>query len=402
MSVLESGKDAASASDPADAYTSRIEGLDGLRALAVTLVLLTHGAVLAMGWIGVQLFFVLSGFLITRVLLADRAATQGVGAYLGRFYTRRVLRIFPIYYAYLLLLSGAMLLVPQLAKLREHLAPAFLYVYNLYGAIEYPQHSRMLVHLWSLSVEEQFYLLWPLAIALISARRQRSLAIALIVAAPILRWAVAYWWPLGGLLNAPASQAIYSLTTSHLDAFAWGALLNFIRYRPRLWHLAAVIGVALIAGFAVNGIGSGLRFSGTPRLTLGWPLFMPLGGQFIWGYSLINFGSFVLLALVLRDERMRRFFSWRPLAFIGLRSYSVYLVHLPILALMIPGMVWLQARLGDAPGALIFQVPYACASILVATATYRWIELPFLRLRNRYRPASAMARVPSAAPMQLT
>jgi peptidoglycan/LPS O-acetylase OafA/YrhL len=371
------------------AAPDRLAGLDGLRTLAVMMVLLGHGTVLAMGWIGVQIFFVLSGFLITRVLLADRAATSGFGAYLGRFYTRRALRIFPIYYVYLLALTLAVALLPSLAALSGRLLAGYGYVINFYALTAGYFPSRYTDHLWSLAVEEQFYLVWPLLIALVPASRRTAMALAIILAGPLLRLALVAW---GGVFSPMLPTAgtcgfcaVYVFPTSHLDAFACGALLNFIAFRPRPWHLAALVAFALACGLAANGLSPSLHFAEPPRLTLGWPLFMPAAWQYLWGYSLINAVSFVLLALVLHHDGVRRAFSARPLSWIGVRSYSVYLLHFPLLAIMLPLLHAFQVRLGDAAGALAFQLPFAAAAIAAAGLSYRFVELPFLNLRNRFR-----------------
>ena len=140
----------------------RIPALDGLRGVAVLLVMLYHANLLASGWVGVQLFFVLSGFLITRVLLQARSGTSAARASL-HFYLRRALRIFPAYFLYLLAGLALAAVSPWgLSADAPGFWPAMIFVYNWYRAWAPSADLRWLDHLWSLSVEEQLYLLLSL------------------------------------------------------------------------------------------------------------------------------------------------------------------------------------------------------------------------------------------------
>lgn len=350
------------------------------------MVILCHLHLMAIGWIGLSSFFVLSGFLITRILLKEWEHAPSFGSYLRRFYARRFLRIFPIYYAYLLVLFVGTLLVPKLAGLSEQLPYAFLYVYNIYGAIEYPQHSRMLVHLWSLSVEEQFYLIWPLAMAMVPPRGLRALVVGMIVCAPLLRAAVVYWWPLDGFLDlkAPSVQSVYALTPSYLDGFAFGALINFIQYRPKGWHILLLSALAIIMGAAVNGLGGIPGDQHARTLVLGWPLYMAHGYQYVWGYTLVNIFWFMIISSIVHGGVIKRFFSIRGLDFLGKRSYSTYILHYPLLALSYPVWHSLTDAFGRLWGTLVFLPPFLIATISCASLSYRFIEMPSLNLKERF------------------
>src|SRR5882672_10627261 len=162
-----------------------IKALDGVRGIAILLVILFHYGYLGCGWIGVQLFFVLSGYLITSILLQERS--QSLGAYLKRFYWRRSLRIFPLYYLYLLVLLGTYLALKIPPAFSDQWIYLFTYTYNVRQVLPNYDGSQLLIHLWSLSVEEQFYLIWPLLVFVFAAHRFRTLLIALVVAVPLLR-----------------------------------------------------------------------------------------------------------------------------------------------------------------------------------------------------------------------
>src|SRR3979409_474403 len=162
-----------------------IKALDGVRGIAILLVILFHCGYLGCGWVGVQLFFVLSGFLITSILLKDRGAS--LSAYLKRFYWRRSLRSFPLYYLYLLVILGAYLLLKIPPAFANQWPYLFTYTYNVRHILPNYDGSQLLIHLWSLSVEEQFYLIWPLLVFVFAARRFKTLLIGIVVAVPLLR-----------------------------------------------------------------------------------------------------------------------------------------------------------------------------------------------------------------------
>ena len=168
----------------------RVPALDGIRGIAVTLVALLHFGYLNGGWIGVQAFFVLSGFLITGILLADRDAP--LRAYLRRFYWRRTLRIFPLYYGYLALLAVSYALRGVPAEFADDAGALFTYTYNFTRATDFTP-TPFFTHLWSLAVEEQFYLVWPFLVHALSRRALVALACALVAMAPAFRFALAQW-----------------------------------------------------------------------------------------------------------------------------------------------------------------------------------------------------------------
>lgn len=377
---------------------ARLAGLDGLRGLAMLGVIFCHLQVFNLGWTGLSSFFVLSGFLITRILLGDRERAEGLGDYFKRFYVRRTLRVFPIYYAYLAAVGLSSLFVPALAKVQGDLPAAFLYVYN-FQAIAGSEHSRMLNHLWSLSVEEQFYLVWPWVIVLLPRKYLAHLCIALIAVGPLIREAlVSFVLPLFGDNRDVYPIYAYLNTASHLDAFAFGALINLVNWRPRAWHLALTLIAAFAVGLAINGS------FGMSRLAFGWPLFMPYGHQYAWGYTVVNFFWFMTICAILSGGWTKRFFSLPLLDYLGKRSYSTYIIHFPVLGAM---NTWWQSSVqanGVFAGTALFAVPYLAVVFTLSGLSYRFIELPFNNLRDRFgarsKSAAALAgdAVPTPAP----
>jgi len=164
-----------------------IPGLDGIRAIAFLLVFSVHTDYVYIGWVGVQLFFVLSGFLITDILLRMKD-TLRAGGYFKKFYGRRFLRIFPLYYFYLLIMfivTAALIFygyrINYMRLYQDQLPYALAYIYNFFNASPaYNGESWLVGHLWSLSVEEQFYLAWPLLIFLTPKKRLKKLFVGAI------------------------------------------------------------------------------------------------------------------------------------------------------------------------------------------------------------------------------
>lgn len=376
---------------PVSASGGRFTGLDGLRGLAMLMVIFIHLHLMGIGWIGLSSFFVLSGFLITRVLMSDQAKSDSLGDYLKRFYGRRSLRIFPIYYAYLTVLLVATYFIGRLEDVRENIPFAYMYVFNWYQVIEEPHHSRMLNHLWSLSVEEQFYLVWPFLLLFTPRRLFPWLALVVVASGPLVRyWISEVWFDEPSDSGVIMQQYLYVLTTSHLDAFALGALINFVSYRPKAWHYGLLIAVALVSGAMANGTLGAVDWDPHAMpLTLGWPLYMPDGFQYIWGYTLVNLFWFVIICSILTEGPVKQFFSIRILDFLGKRSYSTYIIHFPILALIVP--IWhdSQEMFGEMLGTFIILPPYLLVVFVLADLTYRFIELPMLDLKERLWPDKA-------------
>ena len=293
--------------------------LDGLRAIAVLLVCWHHWMPrryhLGINWgaTGVDLFFVLSGFLITGILLSCRRALeegrQGVGFTARRFYARRFLRIFPLYYAVLALASVALTLEPAI------LVSLWTYTFNLVGAWKGALSGRLISHFWSLAVEEQFYLLWPWVILLVPRRALVPLVWATIAVGPLSRWL---------LFRAGAPfDAMRMVTTSCLDLLAAGALFAILAerhglaavVRGRLARATGLAGAALLLwGTAIQVRGAGGAGASALEVLVvytRWPFFAWL----------------VLAAARGFEGALGRLLSARPMLYVGKVSYGVYVFH---------------------------------------------------------------------------
>jgi peptidoglycan/LPS O-acetylase OafA/YrhL len=364
-----------------------ILGLDGLRGIAFLLIFFVHTDYINFGWVGVQLFFVLSGFLITGILVDMKRALPR-GEFFFKFYGRRLLRIFPLYYFYLLLalvfsliLFNLGILAKKMDLFWEHLPYALTFTYNFYWAIA-KEPSMLLNHFWTLSVEEQFYIFWPLLIFLTPEKHFKKLFLGAIAFGFLFRlgFTVAYEiHPFSFVVNG-AVHGLYPLTFSHMDAFGMGALLSQYKF-PKSTKQFAVLSVALpMIGFTANYLSTG---SLGPLHGLGYPYLMENAYQFIWGYILLNYWFAVTIDAVAREGLFQRFLASKPLVYLGKISYGLYVYHL--------GTIFLIYRLLGP--AINLPAPWAkftlmllefTATFTVASLSYRFLEKPILNLKDKY------------------
>jgi peptidoglycan/LPS O-acetylase OafA/YrhL len=370
--------------------------LDGLRGLAILGVLLSHGVGLA-GifpytsfsnrvfayftvplWGGVDLFFVLSGFLITGILLG----TKGSSHYFSFFYSRRVLRIFPIYY---LTLTSSLIFASYSRFLSSNLPNGsitrlsyFLYLQNWpvfwNGA---KMMSGPWGPYWSLAVEEQFYLIWPLIVLLFSEKT--------IIRACLLGIAVAL--PLRVLLEVHYFRGSFGLgqiTTSRVDGlFAGAAIAAYIKVnkRPVPPALTAITGAAGLAALGYIGVFHPIEFLGTDKwmTTLG-----------ITAFALVS--AALVAASQSQIPTINRVLTLRPLQIFGKYSYGIYVYHLFIFFLIRKYFVepfHLSDHLEFSVRVLVlaFEIVF---SLLIAKLSYDLFEVRFLRLKRHFEPTGVV------------
>ena len=374
---------------------ARIPGLDGIRALAVLLVVCYHLNLLGIGWVGVQLFFVLSGFLITRLLLELRDG-RALGDYLRTFFGRRVLRIFPLYYLYLLVavVAAATVVPSQAGPVLGQWPWAATFTMNAWGMTRFHENTWFLDHLWSLAIEEQFYLLWPFLVYWLAPRRLFAVLLALVVAGPLLRLGVFALWPSFDVADPAAlPYAVAVCTLSQLDAFALGAALCFVGARaatlraPAAW-LAAAIAVTLALGYAASGAGfAPLQRFGAP-LTLGFPNTLPDNFQFVWGFSAVNIVGALLIALAAWRNFGAALLQQPWTEYVGRISYGIYVWHFPLAHLTSPWVFEIRQLTGAGFYAclLLFAPIYLALLLGIAALSYELYERRFLLLKRRWFP----------------
>jgi peptidoglycan/LPS O-acetylase OafA/YrhL len=334
----------------------RIPSLDGLRALSISLVLAAHALghngpafrdvqlVGVLGSLGVRIFFVISGFLITSLLLNETAATGTVS--LRQFYLRRTLRIFPPFYVYtaFVALAAAM---GWIALRHFDLLAAATYTTNYHH-----DRSWYLGHIWSLSVEEQFYLLWPFVLKALGARRTAAAALATMVAAPLLR--------IGLMIAAPSLRVgIGETFPTVADEIATGCLLACWRGRfEQVPQLTLWL--------------RGRRFWLIPLVGLAAALIPSAKVSCFIGETITNVAIALLIERVVRAPGIGvgRLLNTRPLVFVGTLSYSLYLWQQPFL--------YAESRLALHPVLLGIALVFA-----LATLSHYVVERPAQRLRVR-------------------
>lgn len=364
--------------------TSYIRSLDGLRALAVALVMLFHFKLVDSGWIGVQIFFVLSGFLITRILLHEKH--QSLGFYLKRFYWRRSLRIFPLYFTYLILISIAFLFVQAPEATTSKLPYLFTYTFNFTRLSPEWTHSPLFTHFWSLSVEEQFYLVWPLMVFLLPDRWLKRAMILIILSGPVVRYLLGKWLLGTELSDEAAGEAIYWFTFSHFDAFAMGGAITLFNIPQKITYPGRLLGIA-VALTGIVGLANWLLLTSQGQNysfhTFGYGVGITSNYQHVWSYTLLNLCFTAIIIGFITENRLSRSYPIRlfqhpVLVSIGKVSYGMYVFHWAIMA----AFVKLTAPyLGK--GWLAF-ILYFCVVWAVSWLSFYQYENRFLQLKDRF------------------
>jgi len=342
--------------------TNRLPGLDGLRAIAALMVVVGHaGKVLQVGrhlpygsgvvdvWgaVGVSAFFVLSGFLITRLLVQERRQTGTM--HLRDFYLRRALRILPAFGVYVAAIA-------ILARMHLVLASGSSFTRSLSFTTDYlDPHSWVLSHSWSLSVEEQFYLVWPVVLMLAGEKHARRAAQCLILVTPILRVLTFYLAP----ELRPNITAMFHVRADAMMIGSWAALELDLRPHSRV--LAVLRRPAVALGGAIYCL---LVAAMVRRLQL---------VNVAFGYTIEACAACAVILWAMENPRTRagRVLNSAPLVHLGLASYSLYL--------------WQQLWLSHEAMTAAWLVPLLiCGAAFSAELSYRLVEQPMLRLRQSF------------------
>jgi len=375
---------------PSSALSHRkLVSLDGIRGVAILAVMLHHSYwtlpwrtpgqaflnhALYLGWSGVDLFFVLSGFLITGILLDSREAIN----YFRAFYARRVLRIFPLYYAFLLVAFAGfpfLLYAPEWLPLPGERWVYICYLTNWEVTWHGPWGHNILAHLWSLAVEEQFYFCWPLLVWLVRAR----ILLPSLLAGEVAMIAGRVWWVLGH----GASPAVEFATITRMDGLVLGAVCailvreyrvpeRFVRWMP------AIAGVGLWLYLRAN-----LTSSAPYRLNqlVGFPVLSVCFALLVLYAVLTEGGSGPLQMLLTR----------RTLTRVGKYAYGIYVFHQPLfhfanvlIGRFVPPAVVSNAWFGYLRAAILI-----VASYQIAKFSYNRFERYFLDFKSRFEPVYA-------------
>ena len=309
------------------------------------------------GAYGVDLFFALSAYLITSLVLRERAATGNMD--LRSFYVRRILRIWPLYLSFVAFAALAPLWTPA-QKLPLHYVAGFSLLAGNWMYVFYGLPNSFAIPLWSVSIEEQFYLTWPLAFRKLSARGMAVIAVGLLITANVLRIILA--------ASGAAPQAMEYNTFTRLDPIALGILIALAGNKlPQLtrWQRGALLSVGLASWVAVYGFSVLYH----PDPVNQW--------RSVLGHPVTALASAAILLSVIGSQHS--LLKNKQLLYLGKISYGLYVIHefahfcaIRLVHASTPLMVLVQSGVG------------LTLTILVAAASYRWLESPFLKLKKRF------------------
>jgi peptidoglycan/LPS O-acetylase OafA/YrhL len=361
----------------------RILELDGVRGLAILLVLVYHylyasmypppgswqAAILSplrMGWSGVDLFFVLSGFLIGGILYDAKNS----GRYFQTFYLRRTHRIFPLYFAWMIVFvlgifvarSNAAPPLQALFHSNLPLWPYFLFIQNFFMFAQSDYGAQWVAVTWSLAIEEQFYMLLPLLVRKLSYRGILGVALGSIILAPILR--ILLW------LHSPDDPGLggYTLLPCRADALGYGVLIALVCRNQSAWEWLTTHRRKLLWGFWFLGCG-----------VIYLALWQPRGFFTVGASWLAAFYAMLLLLAVLKPGRVAKacFGNW-PLVKLGMVAYAVYMFHQGINGLLHFAFFDRRPVIDSWPSFLVTLLSLASVLILAAVS-WRFFEKPLIR-----------------------
>lgn len=360
-----------------------VKGLNSFRFFAFFAVFLFHVDFFDFGYMGVHAFFVLSGFLLTPIIMEMKNNLPTKNYFLN-FYGRRSLRIFPLYFFYLILISIIAYIAlnyfnydvnDRLARTQQQIWYAATYTYNFFAMSSAYEQTQTITHFWSLAVEEQFYLIWPFVIYLIHKSSVRKALLIIIVAGPFIRWGLAQLvLSDSGIGFNSVEMVVYSFTLSSFDAFAIGGYFSVYGAPVKNYKILVGFIILLILGYGtdyLSGNGFNLR-------SFGYENFMENSYKYIWGFSLFS----ILFAAILVNIREKVFFPLifenQLVAYLGKISYGLYVYHFPI-------VYFGGHELSDM--SFYVRTPILLMlTILIAALSYHFLELRFLKAKDKYFP----------------
>lgn len=359
---------------PASLNRSYYPALDGLRGFAILLVVIYHNFgfinYFFFGWLGVDLFFVLSGFLITDILLKSFGSSH----YLRNFYTRRVLRIFPVYYLslifFLLVLPRFNNLPVDISYYTNNQLWLWAYLQNWLFIFKPDASSDMLHHFWSLAVEEQFYLVWPLIILLLKKPKYLLFLLSFLLIAVMTTRFIIWTYELKQL-------SYYNLYTfTRIDGICIGSMIALTR-RISLNFLKNYTYIIVLFLATINFIfyffNSNHQFSFPYLAVVGYTTFAGM------------FGLLVNEAVTGETKIINMVLGFSLLKFFGRISYGLYVYHWPIYLLLAPYVKnWVQSNFSSIhPG---IAASFACLliAIIVSILSHKYFESIFIRMKRRF------------------
>jgi len=370
--------------------------IDALRAIAMTSVIFIHCRLMPFGWMGVWLFFVVSGFAVTTSLFGGRPAPT-VSRAISGFYLRRGLRIWPVYYAFIALNVLAMLAIGRTEPL-EDLPSLLTFTFNIKMIFKHYTPLNEwggFSQLWTLSVEQQFYLVFPLLLLLRNRTARARALLGVIVLAPLIRLAVGHWMSASGWDAERSAFGVYAFGPTQFDAFAVGALIALFRTEiagnSRMARvslvLAAVGTIVYVSVYAAIGVAlNGVSLDSLRNIVSG----IAYGqGREVFVYMVPTWlGAAVLIGILAGRPYALRICRVPGLQAIGRISYGGYLFHSPVLMVLVSTVpMFTDGPATSWPGIVHHVALFACAypiTLGAAWLSFRYFEQPISRFGRRF------------------
>ena len=350
--------------------------LDGIRGLAILLVVFFHNfgflKYFGFGWLGVDLFFVLSGYLITDILIR----TVGNKYYLRNFYLKRILRIFPLYY---LVVSITIFILPQFRGLWDNLQFyvenqwwVWFYLQNWLYVFKEPEQTNFLLHFWSLAVEEQYYLLWPWVILLLR-KPSRLITTTVLILFGVIITRIILW------INQVEGLEYFGLYTfTRVDGLCIGSLLALIMYIDRDWlrkYTAFIVSIVAGLNFLFYFLNRASYFS--------FPFFPFIG----YTTFAIVFAVLVYEAVQGKTKLINLIFINPILSFFGKISYGFYVFHWPVYVALnswFRNLLYSRLDLQSSIVELLVSILATVLGLVISIFSYYFFERRFLKLKSHF------------------
>lgn len=389
-----------------------IKQIDGFRGVVALIIVLYHWPMeyfsVSVGGEFLQWFYVLSGYLISRILLYDKSKNPGLKDFITNFLYRRSFRIFPLYFAFLFL--GLMVYFlgvfmpffkPFAEEMSRNWAYLVTYTYNYMGVGNFMMDksytsSLMFGHMWSLSLEEQFYIFYPFLVYFLSLRNLKIAIVAAIILGPVMRgvsFALLQEWNPDDVVFSAVNA--FRMTHCQIDSFAIGSLLAITGFK-RIKNHKLALGIIVLLYVAINVFnrwlviqqGSSYEEIGGHRRQEVWTFH---NYQHLYFFTVINFmGAFFFMAFE-RGYDLFGLFSTKLAAYLGKISYGIYVYHVPILAFWLIGYHKLMPFVPGANASFVHKIGFEFIAfagywillIGISHISYTYFEMYFLKLKEK-------------------
>ena len=361
-----------------------LSSLDGLRGISIIQVLLFHLSVYHGGTFMIQGFMVQSGYLITLILLKNQSKNLSNKDYLKVFHVNRFLRILPLYFMYIIICIIIYLIYGIDKGVWEKAIHLFTFNFNNFRMMDGWNHDPTFTHLWTMSLDMQFYLIWPFVVLFLNRRNLILVILTFLIMTPLIRFGTGVYLGDIGKSSFFIGNSIYTFSLSHFDAFMIGSLVPLIEWDRFLktHFIPFVLGfILLFVGGLVNhylikkGMYSsfwkdlGYKFSGTKNL------------QYVWNYSVANIFFFILVVILSSELSSRtkmilsKFLEFKPFTFLGKYTFGIYIFHGILITLV--------QKLGLFNDKWLASLIVFGGSISLAMLSYHFYEKQFLKRKIR-------------------